>query len=87
MYYLLELSAERRYLSSMRKLEVKYVNLDQYVSKQTVLLKYGISERTLSNWRESKKIPYLRLTAKSFRYRLADIEKALERHHVSEVKA
>jgi predicted site-specific integrase-resolvase len=71
----------------MAKSAAKNVELDQYVSKQVVLMQYGISERTLASWIKRKKIPYLRLTSKCFRYRLADIEKALARHQVKEVEA
>jgi predicted site-specific integrase-resolvase len=63
------------------------IDLDQYVSKQVVLLKYGISERTLASWIKNRKIPYLRISSKCFRHRLADVEKALGGFRVKEVEA
>jgi predicted site-specific integrase-resolvase len=60
---------------------------DEYVTKHVVLAKYKVSERTLSNWIKSKRIPVLRLSERSFRYRISDIDKALEGYRVHEVKA
>jgi hypothetical protein len=60
---------------------------DEYVSKQAILLRYGISERTLTSWIRKKRIPYLRISARSFRYRIADVERALLRHQVNEVES
>jgi hypothetical protein len=75
------------FATHMRNALVNTIYLDQYVSKQAVLLKYGISERTLTSWIRTRKIPYLRISAKCFRYRLADVEKALGGFRVKEVEA
>jgi predicted site-specific integrase-resolvase len=37
----------------------------------------GVSERTLANWRDSGKIPFVRITARCLRYNLAEVESAL----------
>lgn len=73
--------------NSVSKKVPGYADLDRYVSKQEVMIRYGISERTLQSWIRTKKIPYLRISAKAFRYRLADVEKALARYRVNEVEA
>jgi predicted site-specific integrase-resolvase len=36
-----------------------------------------ISLRTLANWRAARKIPYWKINARNFRYRISEVEKAL----------
>jgi len=38
---------------------------------------YGVTTRTIANWRACGKIPYLRITARCFRYDLDQVERAL----------
>lgn len=38
---------------------------------------YGVTPRTIANWRAVGKIPYLRITARCFRYDLDQVERAL----------
>ena len=45
-----------------------------------------ISHRTLEDWRKKGLGPYLRITSKSIRYRLADVLQALRDNYGQEVK-
>ena len=36
-----------------------------------------VTPRTIQNWRDAGKIPFVRITARCFRYDLAEVEKAL----------
>lgn len=36
-----------------------------------------VTPRTLANWRASGRIPFVRITARCIRYKLADVEAAL----------
>lgn len=38
-----------------------------------------VTTRTLANWRASGRVPFVRITARCIRYRLADVEKALSK--------
>lgn len=38
---------------------------------------YAVTTRTVANWRAAGKIPYLRITARCFRYDLDQVERAL----------
>ncbi len=40
----------------------------------------GVSERTLANWRDTGKIPFVRITARCLRYSLEEVEAALKRN-------
>ena len=37
----------------------------------------GVTPRTIQNYRDQGKIPFVRINARTFRYNLADVEKAL----------
>ena len=37
----------------------------------------GVTSRTVQNYRDQGKIPYVRINARTFRYNLAEVEKAL----------
>ena len=45
-----------------------------------------ISHRTLEAWRKQGLVPYLRITSKSIRYRLADVLQALQENFGQEVR-
>jgi predicted site-specific integrase-resolvase len=75
----------KRQSSANKKKPDEKAAVDEYVSKQAILLRYGISERTLTTWIRKKKIPYLRISPRSFRYRISDVERALKRLQVNEV--
>jgi excisionase family DNA binding protein len=38
-----------------------------------------VTPRTIQNWRDARKIPFLRITARSFRYDLDQVERALSK--------
>jgi len=40
---------------------------------------FQVSPRTIQNWRDCGKIPFLRISARCFRYDLEDIEKELSK--------
>lgn len=54
-----------------------YLNKDQKLNSRQLAAIYGVSERTLANWRAQGRIPFIRITARCIRYSLADCEKAL----------
>jgi hypothetical protein len=45
-----------------------------------------VSHRTLEGWRKKGLVPYLRITSRSIRYRLADVLRALRDNYGQEVK-
>ena len=45
-----------------------------------------ISHRTLEEWRKRGIVPYLRITSRSIRYRLADVLQSLRDNYGQEVK-
>ena len=49
------------------------------------MLSLDISHRTLEGWRKKGIVPYLRITSKSIRYRLADVLQALQDNYGKEV--
>jgi hypothetical protein len=40
---------------------------------------YQVSTRTIANWRDAGKIPFLRITARCFRYDLDQVARALSK--------
>ena len=38
---------------------------------------YQVTTRTIANWRDAGRIPFLRITARCFRYDLDQVERAL----------
>ncbi len=40
-------------------------------------LHFAVSTKTIKNWRDSGKIPYLRITSRCFRHDLDQVERAL----------
>lgn len=40
---------------------------------------YQVTTRTIANWRDMGKIPFLRITARCFRYDLDQVERALSK--------
>lgn len=38
---------------------------------------FQVTGRTVANWRAAGRIPFIRITARCIRYKLADVEKAL----------
>ena len=52
---------------------------------KTQLAKYlGVSPRTVDNYVSTRKIPYIKI-GRTIRFRLAAVEKALERYTVKEI--
>ncbi len=43
----------------------------------------GVEERTLRDWRNSRGLPYIKLTAKVIRYRRSDVNAWLAQHRVA----
>jgi excisionase family DNA binding protein len=44
-----------------------------------------VTRRTIEIWKAERKIPFLAVTARCHRFRIRDVERALERFAVSEV--
>lgn len=47
------------------------------VTTEELAQHFRVSTRTIANWRDSGKIPYLRITARCFRYDLDQVARAL----------
>ncbi|PYI85522.1 MAG: hypothetical protein DME54_15060 [Verrucomicrobia bacterium] len=52
-------------------------NHEKPVTSSQIADHLQITLRTLANWRAQKRIPYWKINARNFRYRLSDVEKAL----------
>lgn len=44
-----------------------------------VATRYQVTTRTVANWRASGKIPFMRITTRCIRYKIADVEAALSK--------
>jgi predicted site-specific integrase-resolvase len=40
---------------------------------------FQISLRTLANWRAARRVPFIKINDRNFRYRISDAEKALSK--------
>jgi predicted site-specific integrase-resolvase len=58
---------------------------DRLLRERTCAKHLDISHRTLEGWRKKGIVPYLRITPKSIRYRLADVLQALQDNYGKEV--
>ena len=56
-----------------------------YITKPQLAERLQVSLRSIDNYLKKKKIPVIRL-GKSVRFRFSDVEKALERYTVREVR-
>ena len=53
---------------------------------QDIARYFGVSPRTVDRWRAEKRIPFLALGHRTIRYRWKDVEAALERHKIQEIR-
>jgi predicted site-specific integrase-resolvase len=53
-------------------------NNEQPVTSAQLAHHLQITTRTLAKYRSQRRIPFWKLTARSFRYRISDVEKALK---------
>jgi excisionase family DNA binding protein len=44
-----------------------------------------VSQRTVDSWIAKRKVPFIRISPRMIRFKLADVEKALSRYTVKEV--
>jgi predicted site-specific integrase-resolvase len=49
------------------------------VTTQEVAAHYQVTTRTIANWRDNGKIPFLRITARCFRYDLDQVARSLSK--------
>ena len=68
------------------KLASVYSSQDDLVRERTCAKHLDISHRTLEEWRRKGIVPYLRITSRSIRYRLADVLQSLRDNYGQEVK-
>jgi hypothetical protein len=61
-------------------------SFDDLIRERACAKHLSISHRTLEGWRKKGLVPYLRITSKSIRYRLADVLQALRENYGQEVK-
>jgi predicted site-specific integrase-resolvase len=59
---------------------------DHLLRERALAKHLDISHRTLEEWRRRGKVPYLRITSRSIRYRLGDVLEALRDNYGQEVK-
>jgi hypothetical protein len=57
---------------------ILYDGMERPVTSEELARHLQISTRTLATYRESGLIPYWKLNARNFRYRISTVEKALE---------
>lgn len=58
------------------------LGVEQPCTSEQIAAHFQISMRTLSSWRSGEnesqiRIPFMKINARNFRYRLSDVEKAL----------
>ena len=55
-----------------------YDGMERPVTTEELARHLTVTERTVATWRSQGLIPYWRINARSFRYRISTVEKALE---------
>jgi excisionase family DNA binding protein len=55
-------------------------------NKRDVAREYGVSVRTVDSWIAQKKIPYKKLGSRLIRFDLDEVERALSRYTVNEIR-
>lgn len=62
------------------------LGIDELPRKRDIAKKYGVSLRTVDRWVNQRLIPHIDLGYRTKRFRWADVEKAISRLTVKEVK-
>lgn len=79
-----------RYQNPLNSLNVSFPgpagDTDTLPDKKAVARRYGICVRTVDRWMADGMVPYLRLSPRVIRFRWGDVERALDRMTVKEVK-
>ena len=57
------------------------------VSKQELAIAFGVSPRTIDNWKAQRRIPFLCLSPRLVRFNIERVKAALARYEVKEVGA
>ncbi len=70
-------SPEARKHQHKVKILTNPLGVEQPVTSVQFCAHFQITPRTLANWRAEKRIPFFRLSAKNFRYRLSECERVL----------
>jgi hypothetical protein len=58
---------------------------DSLVDKTVLAKHFGVCERTVDDWTARRKVPFFRLSRRMIRFRIADVERALDRYRVQEI--
>ena len=61
----------------MPPLAVKALQHQQPLTTKQLAEYYHVTTRTIANWRDQGKLPYLRITSRVFRYDLDQVARAL----------
>jgi hypothetical protein len=69
------------------KLAALYSSRDDLLRERACAKHLNISHHTLEEWRRKGTVPYLQITSRSIRYRLADVLQALQDNYGVEVKS
>jgi predicted site-specific integrase-resolvase len=73
--------------SSVAKSAALSSSFDGLIRERACAKHLNISHRTLEEWRKKGKVPYLHITSRSIRYRLADVLQALRGNYGVEVQS
>jgi excisionase family DNA binding protein len=60
--------------------------IDSLPDKQAIAKHFGVSVRTVDRWIAEKRIPYIKFGRRCIRFRWGDVERAINRLVVQEVK-
>jgi hypothetical protein len=58
---------------------------DGTTNRAGIAIHFGVSLRTVDDWVASRKIPFQRRSARMLRFKIADVQKALDRLNVREL--
>jgi predicted site-specific integrase-resolvase len=58
---------------------------DGTTNRAGIAIHFGVSRRTVDDWVASRKIPYQRRSARMLRFKIAEVQKALDKLNVREL--
>jgi excisionase family DNA binding protein len=64
----------------------RLAGIESLPDKRAVAQRYGVSTRTVDRWVAERRVPYLRLGRRCVRFVWRDVEAALSRFKIQEIK-
>jgi excisionase family DNA binding protein len=64
----------------------RLAGIESLPDRKAIAQRYGISTRTVDRWIAEKRIPHLKLGARTVRFKWPDVEAALSRFKIQEIK-